>query len=92
MGRDDEWKRAAARRFLACAAMLAVGLVLAIVGGGLLVLGVGLVTVALVLAMCLVFLEVGYGEDRARAREERAAAPPRPRRPRRPDSFRPRRQ
>ena len=71
---------------------LAGALVLALISGiGAQATGAGLIGVALVLAIGLVFYEVGLSEDRERAREEaerrrreRPVRPPRPRWPRRP--------
>jgi hypothetical protein len=38
------------------------------------IIGWGVVAVAITIALSLVFLEVGYSEDRARARERRGRA------------------
>lgn len=52
------------------------GIVLAALGGATLLVGGALIALGLIGGVSLVFLEVGYGEDRARAREERPPAPP----------------
>lgn len=66
------WKRAALRRALAVAALAVVALLLAFAAHGIASdVGYGLFGIAFVLALSLAFLEVGYSEDRARAREER---------------------
>lgn len=71
-GSDAGWKRAALLRGAAVAALAVVGLVLAFAAEGTVSdVGYTLVGIAFVLALSLAFLEVGYSEDRARAREER---------------------
>jgi hypothetical protein len=79
------WRGAAARRFLVPLAIAAVGIVLVVATtGAVRVIGWGVVAVAITVAMSLVFLEIGFSEDRARAREDRAAVQPRRRRRDRP--------
>lgn len=64
---DTRWRRAAALRFV-------VPLAIALVGGGIVlatdgtaeVIGWGVIGVAVAVALSLVFLEVGYSEDRER--------------------------
>jgi uncharacterized membrane protein len=69
----DRALRAAAERFAVPLGIAAVGIVLIVVAGGTLsIIGWGVVAVAITVAISLVFLEVGYSEDRARARDERA--------------------
>ena len=69
---DLAWKRAALLRGAAVAALAAVGLVLAFATDGTAPdVGYTLVGIAFVLALSIAFLEIGYSEDRARAREER---------------------
>lgn len=71
-GSDAGWKRAALLRGATVAALALVGLVLALAADGTASdVGYTLVGIAFVLALSLAFLEVGYSEDRARAREER---------------------
>lgn len=76
----DSWKRAAVRRAAGVLALAVAGLVLAFATDGIASdVGYGLFGIAFVLALSLAFLEVGYSEDRARAREERRgrrAGPP----------------
>jgi hypothetical protein len=64
------WRAAAARRMLAPVAIAVAGIVLVVAGDGgtLAIVGWGVVGLALTVAVSLVFLEVGYSEDRARAR------------------------
>jgi hypothetical protein len=70
---NRRWIAAAAKRSLAPIAIAAVGIVLAAVWAGTVrIIGWGVLGVATVLALSLVFLEVGYSEDRALARERRA--------------------
>jgi hypothetical protein len=70
---DRRWIAAAAQRSLAPIAIAAVGIVLVAVWAGTVrIIGWGVLGVASVVALSLVFLEVGYGEDRALARERRA--------------------
>lgn len=71
-GDPGSWKRAAALRGAAVAALAVAGLVLAFATDGTVSdVGYGLFGIAFVLALSLAFLEVGYSEDRSRAREER---------------------
>ncbi|MBA2297020.1 MAG: hypothetical protein H0W14_03150 [Actinobacteria bacterium] len=66
-----EWRRAAAVRFVVPVALAVVGAVLAAVADGTLrIVGWGVIAIAVTVAISLVFLEVGYSEDRARARED----------------------
>jgi hypothetical protein len=70
---DRGWRRAAARRALAPLAIAVAGIVVIAAGSGTVrIIGWGVLAVAITVALSLVFLEVGYSEDRARAREERA--------------------
>ena len=70
---DQVWRGAAARRFLVPLAIAAAGIVLiAATTGVARIVGWGVLAVAVTVAMSLVFLEIGYSEDRARARDERA--------------------
>jgi len=63
------WRAAALRRFLLPLVVAVVGVVLAVVGSGTVrIIGWGVIAVAITLTISLVFLEVGYSEDRARAR------------------------
>ena len=71
-GRSAAWKRAAVRRALVVLLLALVGLVLAFATDGTASdVGYGLFGIAFVLALSLAFLEFGFSEDRARAREER---------------------
>ena len=66
----DEWRRAAAARFAVPVALALAGAALATVADGTLrIVGSGVIAIAVTVAISLVFLEVGYSEDRARARE-----------------------
>jgi hypothetical protein len=68
-------RRAAMRRFLVPLAIAALGIVLiATTSETVSIIGWGTFAVALTVAISLIFLEIGYSEDRARAREERARA------------------
>jgi hypothetical protein len=70
---DRGWRRTAARRFLMPVAVAVAGSVLIAAWAGVArIIGWGIVGVAITIALSLVFLEVGYSEDRARAREQRA--------------------
>lgn len=93
--RSDEpgsWKRAAARRAVVPAVLLVAGVVCVVLGGDLVMVGGALIAVAGVLGMSLVFLEVGYSEERERARRApRAPGPPLHREPASPLRSRPRR-
>jgi hypothetical protein len=69
---DFDWRRAAARRFAAPLLIAVVGIVLIAAGADTVrIIGWGVIGVAVTVAISLVFLEIGYSEDRARAREER---------------------
>jgi hypothetical protein len=68
---DKDWRRAARRRFLVPLAIAVAGIALiAVTSGTAQVVGGGVVAVAVVVAISLVFLEIGYSEDRARERGE----------------------
>jgi hypothetical protein len=70
---DDAWRTAAARRLLVPLAIAVAGIVvIAVADGTARIIGWGVLAVAITVAVSLLFLEVGYSEDRARAREERA--------------------
>jgi hypothetical protein len=70
---DQGWRRTAARRFLVPVAVAVAGIVLTVAWAGVVrIIGWGVVAIAITMALSLVFLEVGYSEDRARARERRA--------------------
>jgi hypothetical protein len=67
---DPCGRAAAARRMLVPVVIAVAGIVLVMAGGGgtLAIVGWGVIGLALTVAVSLVFLEVGYSEDRARAR------------------------
>ena len=68
---SSDWARAALRRFLATAALALLGLVLMLIGHEadvVFVAGSVLLGIALIVAVALVFLEVGLSEDRDRER------------------------
>jgi hypothetical protein len=68
--RDESWRRAAARRFAVAAAIAAAGIVVIVASSGTgRIIGWGVLGVGLVVAISLVFLEIGYSEDRERARD-----------------------
>ena len=74
-GDDDaerrDRRRAATRRFLVPVAIAALGIVLiATTSETVSIVGWGTFAVAVTVAISLIFLEIGYSEDRARAREE----------------------
>jgi hypothetical protein len=72
---DRRRRRAAARRFLAPVTLAVARIVLIAAWSGVVrIIGWGVVAVAITIALSLVFLEVGYSEDRARARERRGRA------------------
>jgi hypothetical protein len=74
---DGSWQRDAARRLLVPVAVAVAGLVLSVAASGALrVIGWGVLAVAVTLALSLAFLEVGYSEDRARARGEEPSDSP----------------
>jgi hypothetical protein len=78
------WRRAAMQRFLVPLAIAAVGIVLITTASQTVsIIGWGTFAVAITVAISLIFLEIGYSEERARAREARARRSPRHRRPRR---------
>ena len=63
------WRAAAARRFVLPLLIAVVGIVLVIATSGTAnIIGWGVIAVAITVAISLVFLEVGYSEDRARRR------------------------
>ena len=64
-----EHKREAARRAIVPALLVVVGIVLVAAGTDL--VGWVIFSVGLTLAIALVFLEIGYSEDRARETEQR---------------------
>jgi hypothetical protein len=71
MTEDKDWRRAARRRFLVPLAIAVIGIALiAATSGVAQIVGGGVLAVAVVVAISLVFLEVGYSEDRARERGE----------------------
>jgi hypothetical protein len=66
-GFEAAWRGPPARRFLVPLAVAAPGMALIIsTSGTARVIGWGIVAIAVVLALSLVFLEIGYSEDRAR--------------------------
>jgi hypothetical protein len=68
---ERDWRKAAIRRFLVPLAIVAIGIgVVATTSGTARIVGWGIVCLAITVAISLVFLEVGYSEDRARAREQ----------------------
>jgi hypothetical protein len=70
---------AAARRLIVPAVIVVAGTVVAAATSGTAsIIGWGVVAVGLVLAVSLVFLEIGYSEDRARAAEQRRRPRSRP--------------
>lgn len=70
--REHGWRAAAARRALVPLARAAAAVVVIVATGGTArVIGWGVLGVAVAVALSLTFLEVGYSEDRARARAER---------------------
>lgn len=67
MAEGKDWRRAAARRFLVPLAIAIAGIVLiAATSGTVEIVGGGLLALAVTIAISLVFLEVGYSEDRDR--------------------------
>jgi hypothetical protein len=74
-GQDSEerdWRAAAARRFVVPLVIAVVGIVVVVVTDGTArIVGSGVIAVAVVVAISLVFLEVGLSEDRERARDDR---------------------
>jgi hypothetical protein len=68
---DEDWRRAARRRFLVPLAIAVVGIVVIVLTSGTArIVGAGVLAVAVTVAISLVFLEVGYSEERARERGE----------------------
>jgi fatty acid desaturase len=66
----EDWRRPAVRRFAAAAAITIAGAVVAAAAGGTTALiGWAIMGVGLVVVVSLVFLEVGYSEDRERRQE-----------------------
>ena len=71
---DRALRRAATRRFAVPLVVAAMGIALILAATGTVrILGWGVLAIAITLAISLVFLEVGYNEDRARARHRRSA-------------------
>jgi hypothetical protein len=69
--------RRPAARWLLPVVIAVIGVILVIAASGTVaIVGGGLIGVAAVLAVSLGFLEVGYSEDRARARGEYGPPPP----------------
>ena len=67
---EPNWKRAAARRFAVAAVIVVAGVVVIVASSGTgRIIGWGVLGVGLVVAISLAFLEIGYSEDRERARE-----------------------
>lgn len=67
--RDRGWRRAAARRALVPFVIAVAGIVVIVAGEGTTrIIGWGVLAIAITLAISLMFLEIGYSEDRARAR------------------------
>jgi MFS family permease len=76
---DGGRRTAAARRFLAPLVLAVAGILLAaLTTGTARIIGWGVIAVAITVAISLVFLEIGYSEDRARAREAGTRRPTRP--------------
>jgi uncharacterized Tic20 family protein len=68
---ERDWRAAAARRFVVPLVIALVGIVVVVVTDGTArIVGAGVIAVAVVVAISLVFLEVGLSEDRERARDE----------------------
>jgi hypothetical protein len=73
----DDWRRAAARRALVPLVLIVIGAVIASVTDGTAqAVGFGIFGVGCVLAVSLFFLEVGYSEDRERARDAKRRGGP----------------
>ena len=67
-----DWQRAAARRALLPIAIALIGAVGVLTTQGTLrIVGWGVIAIAMTVAVALVFLEVGYSEDRARNRDSK---------------------
>jgi hypothetical protein len=79
--KEPRWRPAlAARRFAVAAVVVLAGAGVGIAGSGVVgIIGWGVLAMGLTLMLSLVFLEVGYSEDRARAAEQRHRRPPGPR-------------
>lgn len=65
----SDWVKAARRRAVVPVLVLIAGLVIVVAGNGL--IGWTVFSVGLTLVIALVFLEIGYSEDRAREAERR---------------------
>src|SRR5437016_1180234 len=87
MSRDDRakpadrdsgsWRVAAVHRFVPAGLVGVIGLVgIVATTGTTSIVGAALVTAGVMLAISFAFLEVGYSEDRERAREQRRITPP----------------
>jgi xanthosine utilization system XapX-like protein len=73
---DHNWRRAAARRAMLPVAIALIGIVGVIAGEGMLrIVAWGVIGVAVTVATALVFLEIGYSEDRGRTRDSASASP-----------------
>jgi multisubunit Na+/H+ antiporter MnhC subunit len=73
---ERDWRSAAALRFAVAFVLMVVGIVLEVATKGTAsIIGWGIVGLAVTLAISLIFLEVGYSEDRARARESDRTRP-----------------
>lgn len=71
-----DWRGAAARRSLVPVAIVVVGIVLVVIASGTArIIGWGVVAVGITVAVSLVFLEVGYSEERARGGRWRRGSP-----------------
>ena len=70
-GDHTGWRRSAARRAMLPVAIALIGTVgpSSPSEGTLRIIGGGVIAVAITVAVALVFLEIGYSEDRARARD-----------------------
>jgi hypothetical protein len=68
-----DWRRRAARRSILPLLVAVAGFVVVLIGkdGTLGIIGWAIVGVGITIAISLVFLEVGYSEDRAREAERR---------------------
>jgi chromate transport protein ChrA len=76
---SDRRRSAVARRSLVPLVLACAGILLAALSSGTArIIGWGVIGVAIVVALSLVFLEVGYSEDRARAEEARRRRQARP--------------
>jgi uncharacterized oligopeptide transporter (OPT) family protein len=69
---EQDWRAAAARRFVVPLVIAVAGIVVVVVTDGTArIIGWGVIAVAVVVAISLVFLEVGLSEDRERAHDQR---------------------